>query len=325
MSTSVLSVTKAGAEEWDAAWLGCETATYFQSREWAETWSAYSGGRTRPHPLRVEFTDGASVVLPLSVRLKHRGFSRRCLLCPAGTYGGWLSTHALTPAHARVLAHWLTHELGGLEWRLHPFDPLLRDLAVPGATPDETHAVDLTPGFDAVVRGRSKANKAARAGVTVAAAGEEADWRAYFALYEDSLRRWGDAASSRYRWELFDEIRRRSSTHLRLWLARLDGAVVAGALCFYARRHAVYWHGAAAEAHFELRPVNLLMQEAIRDACARGFAWFDFNPSGGHEGVKKFKLSLGGEPLPAPVVRIEGNWLGGVRRTLGRLIGKGTG
>lgn len=324
MDIPIARVTPGGAEEWDALWPACPHATYFQSREWAGIWSAYTGGRVRPHPLQVTFADGRSAFLPLSVRLRHGGWSRRYLLCPGGTYGGWLSRDPLTPDHAAALARWLTRELGELEWRLHPFDPLLRGLSVPGADGDETHALDLSAGFAGVVRGRSKANKAARAGVTIGTAGDEGDWRAYFALYEESLRRWGDAASSRYRWELFDGIRRCPSPHVRLWLARLDGAVIAGALCFYAARHAVYWHGAAGQAHFELRPVNLLMQEAVRDACDRGLAWFDFNPSGGHEGVRQFKLSLGGQPLPAPVVRVAGHWPGNLRRVLRRLAGAPT-
>jgi len=318
MKAIIARVGKAGAEEWDAAWQATAHATWFQSREWAEIWSTYTRRKTRPGPLRIEFEDKFSAILPLSVRLKNKGFSRRHLSSPAGTYGGWLSADCLTAAHASALARWLTHDLGALEWRLNPFDPLQRSLDV-AAAPDETHAIDLTPGFDAVARARSKANKAARAGVGIQAATTEADWRAYYAVYEASLARWGDQASSRYRWPLFDEIRRRASPHVRLWLARLHDEVIAGALCFYARQHAVYWHGAADEAHFELRPVNLLMQEAIRDACARGFTWFDLNPSGGHEGVKKFKCSLGAQPWPAPVVTIESSLLGRMRRVLGRL------
>jgi hypothetical protein len=52
--------------------------------------------------------------------------------------------------------------------------------------------------------------------------------------------------------------------------------------------------------------VNLLLHDVIRDACERGFRWFDFNPSGGHEGVAAFKRSFGAECRPAPVVTIEG-------------------
>ena len=40
---------------------------------------------------------------------------------------------------------------------------------------------------------------------------------------------------------------------VRLWLAELDGQIIAGALCFYAKQHVVYWHGAALTEHFRVR------------------------------------------------------------------------
>lgn len=320
MSLTLTKVAAAGAGDWDAAWEACDHATWFHSRAWSETWSAYQEGRTRPEPLLVTFSDGQRAVLPLTARPALRGLTRRYLSSPGGTYGGWISATPLTGAHAALLVDFLTQELGPLEWRLNPYDPLLRDISVPGAEPDETHAIDLGPGFEAVTRGRSKANKAARAGVTVVPAASEGDWRAYFALYEKSLTRWGGSATSRYRWPLFEAIRTQATPGARLWLARLQDHFIAGALCFHARRHVVYWHGAADEAHFELRPVNLLMQEAIRDACGRGAAWFDFNPSGGHEGVRQFKRSLGGAPLPSPVVRVAGGWQTSLRQAWRRLL-----
>jgi len=96
-----------------------------------------------------------------------------------------------------------------------------------------------------------------------------------------------------------------SSNNVRLWLAIFDDQVVAGALCFYAKKHVVYWHGAALEKYFKHRPVNLLMYEAIKSACEEGYSWFDFNPSGGHEGVKAFKKSFGAKEMKSDVVVIK--------------------
>ena len=135
------------------------------------------------------------------------------------------------------------------------------------------------------------------------------DWRAYYQTYEDSVQRWGEKASAKYAWEMFSQIFRLSSPHTKLWLAVYQNKVIAGALCFYAPRHVVYWHGAALEDYFRLRPANLLMSEAIRDACEKGYCWFDFNPSGGHEGVKAFKRSFGASSLPSPVIHREGKTL----------------
>jgi len=51
--------------------------------------------------------------------------------------------------------------------------------------------------------------------------------------------------------------------------------------------------------------VNLLMYEVIKNACKQRYTWFDFNPSGGHEGVKAFKKSFGAKGMRSPVVHIE--------------------
>ncbi len=91
-----------------------------------------------------------------------------------------------------------------------------------------------------------------------------------------------------------------------------------------AQNHAVWFHrnhGAALEDYFTLRPVNLLLYEAIKHACEEGYAWFDFNPSGGHEGVRAFKRSFGTESRPSPVV-IRRDWrLSIIDAVAGRLKG----
>jgi hypothetical protein len=194
-----------------------------------------------------------------------------------------------------------------LTWRFNPYDATVFRSGVRPDMEEDTRVLELTGGFDVVRRGYTKGAasavaKALRHGVTVRIAAGVDDWCAYYRVYEDSLRRWGERASSRYGWELFDALQRRGSPRIRLWLALHSGKIVAGALCFYAKRHAVYWHGAALSDSFPMSPVNLLMNEAIRDACGRGYAWFDFNPSGGHEGVEAFKKHFGAKPLPCPLV-----------------------
>jgi CelD/BcsL family acetyltransferase involved in cellulose biosynthesis len=321
MNVSLVKVAAASDEEWDRTWRECDYATYFHSREWSEVWSAYHRAKTRPDPLGVTFSDGTRAILPLSSRKTLTGLAKRFLSSPAGTYGGWISSDELTAAHVRLLVEFLTRQLGPLDWRLNPYDPLLRDITVPGAQDDETHALDLSPGFDRLFRGWTKghssaAKKAQREGVSIVEATHDGDWRAYFRVYEDSIRRWAERDGARYRWELFHELSRLPSPGVRLWLARKEGQTIAGALCFYSRIHCAYWHGAVLEECFLLRPVHLLMHDVIRDACQRGLAWFDFNPSGDHEGVKAFKKSFGAQALPSPVVKITPRWRHAVRGVL---------
>jgi len=213
-------------------------------------------------------------------------------------------------------------KLGNLVWRLNPYDELVYRAGVRTNNDDETLALNLADGFDAVYKGWTKghryaARKACREGVSVKLASTLDDWRAYYRVYEDSLRRWGHKASSIYSWQLFAEMFRRKSPNINLWLSFWQNRVIAGALCFYAKIHAVYWHGAALEAYFSLRPVNLLFYEAIKDACDKGYTWFDFNPSGGKEGVRTFKKRFGAEVLQCPVLSAETSWAKAVRSIAG--------
>ena len=298
MKISIKSVRTAEAAEWDSIWLRCDYATYFHSREWAEIWNIYSEGNISPEPYLIVFSDGRKAVLPLSSSRSYKGLIRNYLSSPGGTFGGWISEDNLLEEHAVLLSEYLYNKGGTLFWRFNPYDELVGKITIPTTTQDETNAINLLGGFDAAYNSWTKGHKSAttkarREGVSVRLASSLEDWQNYYEVYEDSLKRWGDKASSRYEWKFFEEICRRNSPNVKLWLAIFQERVVAGALCFYAKRHVVYWHGAALEEHFHLRPVNLLMYEAILDACNHDYSWFDFNPSGGHEGVKAFKKSFG--------------------------------
>ena len=133
-------------------------------------------------------------------------------------------------------------------------------------------------------------------------AGDADAWNAYRALTEQSRARWGARAAAAHPPGLWAELARCGEPGVRLWLARAGGRPVAGALCLYGPRHVAYWHGAADAEAFPLRPVHALLAAALADAAARGFAWFDFGPSGGQDGVAHFKRGFGAAPLAVPRV-----------------------
>jgi lipid II:glycine glycyltransferase (peptidoglycan interpeptide bridge formation enzyme) len=154
-------------------------------------------------------------------------------------------------------------------------------------------------------RCRSDIRRARQAGFVIERAQSEQDYRDYHRVYEDSLRRWGNQRHEGYAATLFSALHRRQSPHIQLWLARLGGEIVSGNLCFYARRHVVYWLGATLEQHLASGVAKLLMHEIIADSCRRGYGWFDFNPSATLPGVKFFKEGFGAQPLPAPLVYVD--------------------
>lgn len=299
---------EATPEEWDEHWSGCDHATYFHSRGWSETWSTYTDGRLQPSPILLTFDDGTEAVLPLTEEDTYKGLGTRYEASPAGTYGGWISADGLTSEQARAATATL-FDLDEIHWRRNPFEPPSSVPRTP-TTEDTTQAVDLTPAFEDVHAAwdkshRYNARKTRREGVEVFQAETTEHWRAYYEVYEACLERWGEDATSEYGWRLFETLHGRQDPAVRLWLARYQDEVIGGALCLYAPDHVSYWHGANLRKHSGVYPSNLILYEAMQDACQRGLSWFDMNPSGGHEGVRRFKSRFSPEVLEAPVYTTE--------------------
>jgi hypothetical protein len=265
----------------------------------------------------VVFSDGKSALLPLSAAKRHKGLVREYHSSPGVTYGGWIALDSLTPEHCKLLTKYLTQDLAQLIWRVNPYDSFAASILCSSGIPDETHALDLSAGYAAIYNAGTKGHtsaerKARKDGVAIEVAGTVAEWRSYYDIYQDSIRRWGENPATAYPWKFFENLFYRNSSHVQLWLANYQGELAAGALCFYSKSHVVYWHGAAAARYFTHRPVNLLLYEVIRHACESNYSWFDFNPSGGHEGVKAFKQHFGATSRLCPVVK--------TRSRLGRMI-----
>ncbi|MDZ7334431.1 MAG: GNAT family N-acetyltransferase [candidate division KSB1 bacterium] len=314
MNLYLKSSTVPDAAEWDHIWENCDYATYFHSREWAEVWQRYSHRKLNPAPRLITFSDGKKALLPFSCHNKLKGLIHQFISSPAGTFGGWISIDNLSENHFSILFKYITDNYKNIVWRINPYDSFsdcIKNLA--DIMQDDTHALNLKGGFDsiqnywankkdAVIR---KATKAKKHGIIIKKTKDHKEWKSYYDIYLDSINRWGPSASSRYSWQLFQELFSLSSPNISLWLAYYENKIISGALCFYAKKHVVYWHGASLSEYFNFRPVNLLMYEIIKDACERGFEWFDFNPSGGHEGVRAFKKSFGALELPSPVIYLK--------------------
>jgi hypothetical protein len=174
---------RADDAEWDRTLRECAWATFFHSRAWAQAWSQSSRGRLRPSARVIEFSDGASALLPLSVRRGALGRTQGHVSSPGGTYGGWISADALDKRHAALLLSHLLERCPGLAWRANPFNPAEVEVAAGLGRADHTLVLRLEAGFDALLAGwskghRSAARKALREGVVVEPARDLDAWRA---------------------------------------------------------------------------------------------------------------------------------------------------
>lgn len=305
----IVACREATREEWERFAEDSDHGTYFHTHHWADTFRKSSAGRMVPVPQLARFSDGAEALLPLTCRKFFGAAFTLHWSMPACTFGGWIPAKVLTEAHGRAIVSHL-HSLRDLVWRENPYDPLAAGLDLSHHSDDFTQAVDLRDGIAAVearfdYAHRKAVRKAVKSGVTIAEASRFDEWMSYFSVYTESRLRWKAKKLLRNRGfpvELFKAIHESPAAHRKLWLARIDGTVAAGIICFYWKGHSVAWHGAGAARFFNSRPNNLLYEHAIRHAADAGCAWFDCNPSSGLSGVVEFKEHLGARRLRSRVI-----------------------
>lgn len=299
-------------------------ATFFHSPVWADlVTSAYPDVEVNTFGWRG--SDGIDIVFPTFscanvVTVRGFEFELPLLISSfANTYGGPVSRADRAVTVAELMEE---VDTAGPFGRLHVHTTPLEDRLPLGSDPDCSVVEDFTQilpldrSFDEVLEvysdGRRRAVAAGRKrGVTVREADSKADFEAYYDAYQASLERWDDP-DRRYPWNLFESAYEFSTDypeHVKLWLAEVDGELAAGILVFYWNRHAVYWHGAGYEELFEYRPNDLLHTEVIRDCIDSGYRYYDFSPSGGHEGVVQFKDGFGPERWPTQTIKKEGGMI----------------
>jgi CelD/BcsL family acetyltransferase involved in cellulose biosynthesis len=248
-----------------------------------------------------EMADGALALLPLISQRRLGGLMYAYESSSPGTYGGLIAERPLTASEVESIFKSLpSRPLAKLQINGNPFAP---GRLPAGAAGPFTQAVDISGGFDAVSASWSKntrklMRRAENRGVQVSVAETEEEYRAYYAVYEEALRRWGHAALYREPLESFLNLRRIAGDSVRLWLARVDGKIIGGTFNLYHNRHVTCCHGTTLTDYGDHKPANFVHQEAIRDACNRGYAWYDLGNSSNLQGVIDFKESFSPQRLP---------------------------
>lgn len=294
--------------EWQRVAESCGYATFFHTPLWTELFSrTYPGSRAVTR--KFLFPDGRSAIFPLLERRKLLGTCRIRQSTGAGCYGGWISTDPITPEEADAITRWMLRHGGTLVWRLNPFQPEAAAAAPHAARSDSTEAIDLRafPDADALFHNyrhstRKQVNKGARAGFRVSEAEGWGEWERYLEIYEALLHHWGDQATSAYPPALFRNLFAASSPAVKLWLVRLEDRILGGNLNFYHGRHCVEWHAAYDREFFASGVRDFTVHQIVSHAQAGGYHYYDFNPSGGHEGARRFKQTFGTTSLPCDVI-----------------------
>jgi hypothetical protein len=285
---------------WDDIVLNANGSTYFHTYEWSKIIELSFPNYSIATKAFV-FDDGIIAILPLIQSKRFFGLRKSYISMVPGVYGGILSNGKLTPEQINDIYKAISKECSYLSIIGNPY--LKQDMpAFLNADSMFTHVLDLEIGLDEIWKNYSKGhkrsiNKAKRSEIFHRVAESVEDYVDYFKVYEDSLRRWGDNASSRYSFNFFENIYNMKSKNIKLHLAVVDGKTISGILMLYHRNHVVYWHGATLEDFFEYNPSKYLQNEVIIDSYENGYKYYDFNPSGGHKGVISFKEGFGAKKI----------------------------
>jgi hypothetical protein len=288
---------------WDDMWRSCEYATYYQSREWAEIWSKYSGGQTTPSPVLITYSDGKKALLPLSRENYFRGlFSRFTTSIPSGRPGGWISCDQLGVEHAELLFQYIQRSYPNFKLNINPLDNLIGKISISKTASQDIHVLTLNGDYDALYKRfsrkqRGAINKANRAGIIIRPGISLDDWRKLYSVYNESVKRWGERAVEVKYWKLYEYMFFSHSPNMKLWLAEYQNEVIGGMLVFFSSKVVSPWTMVTSKRYFSLRPSSLLYATIIKYSCDHGYRWIDFGKSGKISGLIKFKERFGAVPI----------------------------
>ena len=290
------SVVQLEAADWDTELEATGSPFRFSHRAAAGEALEAAYPSYRHQPCRVDYDDGGSLLFPL-VRIERR---LKALTIVAGMPLGLEGTPVVrsgraTAAHLQALFDALG-ACGRLE--LHG--------GTSGSPPEigmttagSTHVLDLTLGFDAIwnnsfsAKTRNMCRKAERGGLSVAMDCSTDAITAYASLYRLSAVGWGYREPP-YPDALFEMLL--ATDHAELWVARVDGEIVAGAVMLLGSEDLMYWSGAMNRDFRHVAPSNAIIRAVVETACARNLSYLDFGASSGLSGVEAFKRSFGAQP-----------------------------
>lgn len=296
MVVETVKISKPSKQKWNEITNKCNDATFFHTYEWMklleDTFSKY-----RNDSKLITLDDGKEVLLPL-MKTKKLGGAFTCYQSmPLGTYGSFLSNSLISNEQIKEIIQELN--IPNLFIIENPFSGI--KISCDNKVPMETQILRLGEDkFPMLYKNFRKGHrwsikKAIKMGVVIDEAKTIHEYKEYFDVYQDSVRRWGRNATSDYPSTLFKNIYKMNSPSIKLYVAKLKDKIISGALLLCHNNHVSWWNGATLEEYFKYYPTNLLQSKLIEISCVLGYSIYDFNPSGGHEGVAKFKSHFGAE------------------------------
>lgn len=288
-------------QKWGKIVRNSENSYFFHTPAWAKILEETYGYRIATRLYEIE---GNEVLIPMMEGKKY-GF-RYYNSMPLG-YGGIFSTSDISSG---TLEKILKDIVGGrrllFELSLPPFfsfsireDSGIRQV---DSEWNYTHVLSLEKGFAYLWGKKFKNNaikairKAEKRGVEVLNEDSLRNFREYYKLYVESSKRWG-YKKPLHSLELYENVCKFGSPHVRLKLAFKDGIVIAGLVNLNYGKNVFGWTNVYLKGYERHNPVSLLIKDSIEQACDEGYKYYNFGASGNLEGVRKFKEGFGAERI----------------------------
>jgi CelD/BcsL family acetyltransferase involved in cellulose biosynthesis len=303
---TVIEVDPARDPRWDALLAAEPQALVYHHPAWLQALQA----EYREAPLNLACEDDRGNLVGVLPLLRTSGLltGSRLQSLPRTTAAGPVASTAEATALLLQAAVTRARALPGTRLRLQVASNTL-DASVEGLTRvawSESYSVALPARPEDLRFGNSRnhgaikrgVNKAARSGVRVRAAESEAELRAWYRLYLETMR-WHAVPPRPYRfflalWELL-----RPPGLMRLLVAELEGRLLAGSVLLMFGQTVFYAFNGRALADLSLRPNDALHWRALHDACAEGYRRYDFGEVPvGNEGLARFKRKWATDTAP---------------------------
>ncbi|MBV9079518.1 MAG: GNAT family N-acetyltransferase, partial [Elusimicrobia bacterium] len=301
---------------WESTANRSPEASFFHTPYWARILSKTFPGKYQIATKTFKRSDGTVAVLPMmGAGFELKGFFGSYLSNPLGVYGGFISESPISGEEFQKLVErlqWVRAkrvELFGNPFAEQPssscpswetrqnFTQVIR-------LDNAASQSELTGRYTHLMR--NHINRAMRRGYRVRLATLESEVERYHAIYEEAIKRYGNNATSLYPVELFLNIFREGPDRSPIWLVLDNERVVGGAICFIHNGIWTAWNAAFLSEEFPYGVAKFLHNELIMEAYRRGLRYYDFNPSGGHEGTVIFKEMFGAEKRHF----VEMRWIG---------------
>lgn len=145
---------------------------------------------------------------------------------------------------------------------------------------------------------KKKVRKAERSGVYIMEATNEADLKAFYVLYQKTMKRLGSPPQPykffQRMWDLF------YPRNMAVFVARHKGEYIAGKLVFLHNNTIHQAYNPSLKAYFQLAPNDLIQWHLIKWGNEHGFRHLNFGRTRKNEGPALFKQQWGGEPVGMP-------------------------